>query len=193
MGSVRALAAVALLAVAPGPPSAQPAGAPSSLAERIDLTRITILSADYTRAADRRDAAAIAAYEREVVSMLQTDVLGHVRSSDAALGPSESGTASGTAPESASVTPAVAVDEEEVGRASLDARVVALSSEFGSLAGKDDAASLSRKGAILGTLQAISEGAQFPSPLDADRMREGRQRAARERRDRQEFENLPAK
>jgi hypothetical protein len=185
-----ALAAAALLVAAWGSPGAQPAGAPS-LAERIDLTRLTVLNADYTRASSERDTADLATYERELVAMLQDDVLAHVRPGPP--GSAEGGTGGATTPAPRPVTPAVAVDEEEVGAASLEARVVDLSREFISLAGKEDDASLSRKRSILGSLQSISERAQFPSPVDPARTREGRQRAARERRERQDFENLPVK
>jgi hypothetical protein len=190
---VRAFATVILLASAAGPPSARAPGEAASLAERLDLTRVTVLHADYTRAAARGNAAEVATYEREIVAMLQDDVLAHAGARGLAPGADDEGTGAGGASGHGAIAPGVAVDEEEVGAAALDAQVVNLCSEFVALAGKHDRASLARKGSVLGSLQAISDRAQFSSPLDRERTREGRQRAAKERRERQEFENLPVK
>jgi hypothetical protein len=52
-----------------------PAPAPISLAERVDLTRITLLEADYAAAVRRRDKADLRAYEAQVLAMLRGEVL----------------------------------------------------------------------------------------------------------------------
>jgi hypothetical protein len=195
MGSWRYIGALALsplilaVEVAPPLPSADD---PRSAAERIDLTRITVLHADYARAAQQRNARDLAAYEREIVAMLREDVLPYARD-DAPPGASGGGTGGGaSAPARPAAAPAVAVDEEEVGAASINAKVVDLARQFMALEGKTDGESLARKSSILGSLQGISEQAQYPGTTsDAERNREVRQRVQHDRREREEAEKLP--
>jgi hypothetical protein len=189
---VRALALAPLLAATGMPADSPAAPAEPALAERIDLTRISVLQADYGRAVRERNAPDVAAYEREILAMLQQEVLPHARDEGASLG-GRGGTGAGTAtPGHASGSmPAVAVDEEEVGAAALDTRVAELAREFISLAGRTDGSSLTRKASILGALQRTSEQAQFPgSSPDAEGSREARQRVDQERRDRERAEEL---
>jgi hypothetical protein len=186
------LALASLLAAADAAPSA---AADASLAERIDLTRITVLEADYARAAGERNTRDLAAYEHEIAAMLRDEVLAYAGGDVAPAGPATGGTGGAAAPgRGPGGTPAVAVDEEEVGAASLDAKVVALAREFLSLEGKLDDASLARKASLVGSLQALSARAQFPGTgPSTEQGREARQRVGQERRERQELENLPAK
>jgi hypothetical protein len=186
---VGAVAGSQLLAATAAAASAA-ATEPASLAERIDLTRITVLQADYARAAAERDARDLAAYEREVLAMLEDEVLPYARASPAGPGAPDAGTGSGAATARTEAAPAVAVDEEEVGAAALEAHVVDLAKEFASLEGRNDRASLEAKATILGGLQAVSERAHFSSsplpPSDEDR-----QQLGEERRARKEAEKLP--
>jgi hypothetical protein len=168
---------------------------PTSLAERIDLTRITVLQADYARAVRERDTSDLATYESEIVAMLRGEILPHAPDAGAPLGAGQGGgTGAGAAApgRAAAATPAVAVDEEEVGAAALDAKVADLAREFISFAGRTDGASLTKKVTIIGALQRTSEQAQFPgSTPDAERSREARQRVDQERREREQVEKLP--
>jgi hypothetical protein len=192
---VGALAACALVAAAAPTGGARSTAEPTSLAERIDLTRITVLQADYARAQKERDERDLAAFDRELATMLQDEILPYARD-DAPSGAAAGGTgsaagASDPQPEGRS---AVAGDEAEVGAAALDARVADLAREFISLEGKLDPDSVARKSTLIGTLQAISARAQFPgTPPSTEQTREARQRAAKERRERQQIEDLPAK
>jgi hypothetical protein len=190
-----ALALSTLLAAAGAPPSSRATAEPQSLAERIDLTRITVLEADYARAVKQRNTRDLEAYDRELAEMLRDEILPYARGDGASSGAGTGGTGGGAglAPEAAA-TPAVAVDEEEVGAAALDAKVADFAREFISLEGKTDRPSLSRKSSIIGSLQAISARAQFPGTgASTEQSREARQRAAKERRERENVENLPVK
>jgi hypothetical protein len=195
-GQVVVLALSPLLAAAGTPTSDRAPAEPSSLAERIDLTRITVLEADYARAAAQRNTRDLATYEHELAAMLRDEVLAYAGADVAPPAAATGGTGgAAAAPERGpGGTPAVAVDEEEVGAASLDAKVVALAREFLSLEGKLDGASLARKASLVGSLQALSARAQFPGTApSAEQGREARQRVGQERRERQEREDLPAK
>jgi hypothetical protein len=200
MRSRTCIAAFALssLLTAPGA-LATPAASrePATLAERIDLTRVTVLDADYTRAAGQRNAHDVAAYDREVAAMLRDEILPYA-SPDAPAGAAAGGTgAAAPRPPREAGAPAAAVDEEEVAAAALDARIADLAREFLALAGKLDGQSVARKSAIIGALLAISARAQFPAtPPSSEKSREARERAGQERRDRRDreaFENLPVK
>jgi hypothetical protein len=196
MGWRRYIAALALAPfLAAGAPSGAPVtpADPASLAERIDLTRISVLQADYGRAVQQRDLPDVAAYEGEIVAMLRDEILAHAVGEGAPRGAGQGGTGAGTAASgrAAAATPAVAVDEEEVGAGALDAKVADLAREFISLAGRTDGPSLTRKASILGALQRTSEQAQFPGPApDRERSREARQRVDQERREREAAEQL---
>jgi hypothetical protein len=190
-----ALAAWTLVAAAAPTGRARATAEPTSLAERIDLTRITVLQADYARAQKERDERDLAAYDRELATMLQDEILAYARdgapSGAAAGGTGSAGGAPGPQPEG---TPAVAVDEDAVASAALDARVADFAREFISLEGKLDPDSVARKSTLIGSLQAISARAQFPgTPPSTEQTREARQRAAKERRERQQVEDLPTK
>jgi hypothetical protein len=193
--STGALALASLLAAPDALASPRPTDEPATLAERIDLTRITVLEADYARAAGQGNTGDLAAFDREIAAMLRDEILAYARDG-ARPGARAGGTGAGAAPPArdAAVTPAVAVDEEEVGAAALDARVAQLAREFISLEEKLDHASVARKSSIIGSLQAISSRAQFPgTPPSAEQSREARQRAAKERREREGVEDLPVK
>jgi hypothetical protein len=103
--------------------------------ERVDLTRITILDADYARAKRAHDEADLRAFEAEVSSMLRDEVLPYAPKASAA------GSTAQAAPER---------------------RVLALAHEFLSLEGSMDEASVARKSSILSTLKALVYHAHFP-------------------------------
>lgn len=190
MGWRRYMTALALASLAAGPDSRVKPADPTSLAERIDLTRITVFQADYARAVRERDTRDLAAYEAEIAAMLRDDVLPYAPDAGIPLGADRGGTGSG-AGRTAPATPAVAVDEEEVGAAARDARLADIAREFISLAGATDGDSLRKKETILEALRTTSERAQFPGYApDPVQSREAHQRVDQERREREAAEQL---
>lgn len=167
---------------------------PASLAERIDLTRITVLQVECARAAREKKTAELAAYEAEIVAMLQDEVLPYARSFSSSPGAGAGGTGLGTAGSAheAPVAPAVAVDEEEIGAASLEAKLVELASELISLEGETGDESLEKKLLVLEALRGMSERAHFgESRLDEKTRREAGQSERLKLRMRKEAEAPP--
>jgi hypothetical protein len=188
-----ALALSHLLAANVAPASPAATAEPKSLAQRIDLTRITVLQADYARAAQQRNAGDLAAYERELVAMLRDEVLPYARGADAPPGAGQGGTGGGTAAprHGAAGAPAVAVDEEEVAAAALEAKVVDLSRKFMSLAGKTDDASLATNSLWIAAGRSGAGTVRNPpaTPSAVARRAEGQA----EERDRERVEGTPVK
>jgi hypothetical protein len=111
--------------------------------------------------------------------MLREDVLPYARVARATTDASAGGT--GALASDPPEVPAVAVDEEELGAAWLERRIVNLAWEFESLAGETDDASVAEKRSIIAALQGISYRVHFSSPPTEENTRRGREKAAKDR------------
>jgi hypothetical protein len=193
------LAVLPLVAVAQVPPGGQPpAGEPASLAARIDLTRITVLGADYARAVRDKDTAAIGTCEGELAAMLRDEVLPYAprgsadgeRSGGGAAAPGKGQPASSSVDAGAWNDAGAAGD----GAGRDDARVAAMARAFLALEGKGDDASLKEKLSIVGTLQSMCDRAYAPaSTLNRKQTQEERARARKEMNNQADAEKLSGK